>query len=162
MSIGLMLLLFPQRLQLNIPIQTHSETNDNSDSAKTRFCKSIPAMSIKHTPKKRFYLQSICHSNKFLSHRTFRKLQFLLQMLLNRQIQSLNFNKQMKHHPPSGTYVIKPEPDITIQPSAWTTTLSFIWRAVTMPISILPHCASRSHALSLNLSGFHHDFTLRA
>lgn len=162
MSIGLMLLLFPQRLQMNIPIQTHSETNDNSDSAKTRFYKSIPAMSIKHTPKKILFAMNLSLQQISLSHRTFRKLQFLLEMLLNRQIQSLNFNKQMKHHPPSGTYVIKPEPDITIQPSAWTITLSFIWRAVTIPISILPHCASHSHALSLNLSGFHHDFTLRA
>lgn len=162
MSIGLMLLLFPQRLQMNIPIQTHSETNDNSDSAKTRFYKSIPAMSTKHTPKKILFAMNLSLQQISLSHRTFRKLQFLLEMLLNRQIQSLNFNKQMKRHPPSGTYVMKPEPDITIQPSAWTITLSFIWRAVTMPISILPHCASHSHALSLNLSGFHHDFTLRA
>lgn len=118
MSIGLMLLLFPQRLQMNIPIQTHSETNDNSDSAKTRFYKSIPAMSIKHTPKKILFAMNLSLQQISLSHRTFRKLQFLLEMLLNRQIQSLNFNKQMKHHPPSGTYVIKPEPDITIQPSA--------------------------------------------
>lgn len=63
MSTGLMLFLFAQGLQLNDLIQTHSLSGDNSDSDKTRFCKSIKALPIKHTALK--ILFAINHTNKF-------------------------------------------------------------------------------------------------
>lgn len=104
MSTGSMLLLFPQRLKLNIPIQTHSIANDNSDSAKARFCKSITATSIKHTPKKILFAMNLSLQQITPSHRTFGKLQFLLEMLLNRQINTkleLPTNKLNTTHLPA-------------------------------------------------------------
>lgn len=43
-------------------------------------------MSIKHTPKKILFAMNLSLQQITLSHRTFGKLQFLLEMLLNRQI----------------------------------------------------------------------------
>lgn len=98
MSTGLMLLLFPQRLQLNILIQAHSIADDNSDSAKTRFCKSITAMPIKHTSKKILFAINLSLQQITMSCRTLGKLQFLLEMLLNRQI---NTKLKLQQTPPT-------------------------------------------------------------
>lgn len=111
MSTGLMLFLFAQRLQPNDPIQTHSLSGDNSDSAKTRFCKSIKALPVKHDPIKILFAMNLSHQEISLSNKTFGKLQFVLKMFLNRQIKAWT---STKHHPPSSTSVAKPEPGITI------------------------------------------------
>lgn len=100
MSTGLMLFLFAQRLQLNDPIQTHSFSGDNSDSAKTRFCKSIKALTIKHTPIRILFAMNLSHQQISLSNRTIRKPQFVLEMFLNRQIKAWT---STKHHPPYST-----------------------------------------------------------
>lgn len=88
---------FFHRLQLNIPIQIHSMADDNSDSAKTSFCKSITAMKILHTPRKILFAKNLSLQHTSLPHRIFGKLPFLLEILLNIQTQSVNFKKN-KHH----------------------------------------------------------------
>lgn len=67
MSTGLMLFLFAQGLQLKDPIQTHSLSGDNSDSDKTRFCKSIKALPIKHTPITILFAMNLSHQQISLS-----------------------------------------------------------------------------------------------
>lgn len=136
--------------------------DDNSDSAKTSFCKSITAMKILHTPRKILFAKNLSLQHTSLPHRIFGKLPFLLEILLNIQTQSLNFEKkQASHHSPSGTYVSMPEPGIAIQQPAWTDNFSFIQRAGNTPVRVLPHCTSCSRGLNLHPLGLHCDFTLR-
>lgn len=111
MSTGLMLFLFTQGLQLNDPIQTHSLSGDSSDSDKTRFCKSIKALPIKHTPIKILFAMNLSHQQISLSNRTFGKPQFVLEVFLNRQIKAWT---PSKHYPPPSTSVAKSEPGITV------------------------------------------------
>lgn len=111
MSTGLMLFLFAQGLQLNDPIPTHSLSGDNNDSDKTRFCKSIKALPIKHTPIRILFAMNLSHQQIPLSNRTLGKLQFVLEMFPNKQIKAWTSSK---HHPPSSNSVAKSEAGITM------------------------------------------------
>lgn len=127
--------------------------DDNSDSAKRSFWKSITVMKI------------ICKNLAFqqisLSHWIFGELQFMLEMLLSKQIWSLTSTSN--HHITCLLAPMSRDPtQASLHKDDWINNWSSTQNAVTTQIESLSHWASRSHALSLNLSGFHHGFTLRA